>query len=366
MLSYYRFSAKQFLLWFMAFTVLGFILAQTEIADEIKSGGRFYAWEPWSWAFTAVYAYALVTPAIIYFCNKWPLGKTQIVKTFLKLVLLYIPITLIFITLMFAFRYLVYWLVPGVDFNPGDPVDIYVYEFPKTISFYFMVAFVAYTRFYRKQAHQEQLNAAKLHGELLDARLEVLQHQLRPHFLFNTLNLISSTMYQDVDKADSIIARLADLLRYSLATQHEPFVSLQQELDAMKSYLEIAQLRFGERLTTELQIEAAAQSVMIPVMLLQPLLENAVKYGIEPSDNGGSILISAKLVDNHLVIRIVNSIHQPSIKRSSFGIGLENTQKRLEYLYQEKASLVLSNPDEDRIELTIRLPVERLHHAAQD
>ena len=105
----------------MAFTVLGFILAQTEIADEIKSGGQFYAWEPWSWAFTAVYAYALVTPAIIYFCNKWPLGKTQIVKTFLKLVLLYIPITLIFITLMFAFLVIIGNLLADILYAVVDP-----------------------------------------------------------------------------------------------------------------------------------------------------------------------------------------------------------------------------------------------------
>jgi len=366
MLSYYRLSVKQFTLWFIAFSVLGVFLAQTEIADELKGGSQFYAWEPWSWAFTAVYAYAMVTPAIINYCNKWTLEKAQLVKTLVKLILLYIPVTFAFITCMLVFRYLVYWLMPGVDYDPGDLVDVYIYEFPKTISFYLMVAFVAYTKLYRQRAQQEQINAARLHGELVEARLEMLQHQLRPHFLFNTLNLISSTMYQDVDKADSIIARLADLLRYSLASQHEPFVSLREELDAMNSYLEIAQLRFGERLTTELQIEPASLSVMIPVMLLQPLLENAVKYGIEPSDNGGSILISAKLAENRLVIRIVNSLQQPTIKGSSFGIGLENTQKRLEYLYREKASLTLNKPAEDRIELLISLPVERLDRGTQN
>ncbi len=366
MLSYYRFSHKQYFLWLIVFSVLGVFLAQTEIADEIKGGSRFQAWEPWSWAFTAVYAYAVVTPVIVYYCNKWSLEKAQLAKTLVKLILLYIPVTLVFITCMLAFRYLVYWLMPGAVYDPGELVEVYIYEFPKTISFYFMVAFVTYTKLYRQRAQQEQINAARLHGELVEARLEALQHQLRPHFLFNTLNLISSTMYQDVDKADSIIARLADLLRYSLATQHEPFVSLGQEIEAMNSYLEIAQLRFGERLTTELQIEPASLAVMIPVLLLQPLLENAVKYGIEPSDNGGSILISTKLAEDRLVIRIVNSLQQPGVKSSSFGIGLENTQKRLEYLYRNKASLTLNKSVEDQVELVISLPVERLDHGSQN
>ena len=360
MFSFYRMSLKQFLFWLVVWTIIGIVLAQTEIANAKHSGFTGSDWQPWSWAFTAVYAYALVTPIIIYFCYLWSFDKGQIIRTSTKLLLLYLPITLAFITLMLGLRYLVYWLMLGEAFPHDEILSVYIYEFPKSFSFYFAVIFAAYTKIYQLKAQQEQINAAKLHGELLDARLEVLQHQLQPHFLFNTLNLISSTMYQNVDKADSIITRLADLLRYSLATQQKPFVTLQQELDAMKSYLEIAQLRFGERISTELQISPEAQSVMIPVMLLQPLLENAVKYGIEPSDNGGSILLCANIGDNNIVISIVNSLHQQSIYSSSFGIGLENTKKRLKYLYQDKASLSLSKIAEDKIELVIILPVERL------
>lgn len=366
MLSYYQFTAKQFLFWLAIWTLLGVILVQTEIADASRAGFNGEPWKPWSWAFTAVYAYALITPAISYFCHRWPFEKQQLVKTLVKLVLLYVPITLVFITLMLGFRHLVYWIVLAETYNQGEITSVYIYEFPKTLSFYFVVIFASYTKIYQQQAQQEQLIAARLHGELLDAKLEVLQHQLQPHFLFNTLNLISSTMYQNVDKADSIITRLADLLRYSLATQQKPFVTLQQELDAMKSYLEIAQLRFGERLSIELKVSDAAQSTMIPVMLLQPLLENAVKYGIEPSDSGGSIFISADLAENNLIIKIVNSLHQQIIKSSSFGIGLENTKKRLKFLYQNEASLSLTKTAKEKIELVIILPVDRLSDVGED
>ena len=360
MFAFYRMSLKQFLFWMMVWTFIGIVLAQTEIANATQSGFTGDAWQPWSWAFTAVYAYALVTPIIIYSCYLWSFDKGQIISTFTKLLLLYLPVTLVFITLMLTLRYLVYWLMLGEVFPHGEIVSVYFYEFPKSFTFYFAVIFATYARIFQQKEQQEKITAARLHGELLDAKLEVLQHQLQPHFLFNTLNLISSTMYQNVDKADSIITRLADLLRYSLATQQKPFVTLQQELDAMKSYLEIAQLRFGERLSTELQISTEAQSVMIPVMLLQPLLENAVKYGIEPSDNGGSILLSANISENKMTIKIVNSLHQQTIQSTSFGIGLENTKKRLKYLYQDKASLLLTKIADDKIELVIILPIERI------
>lgn len=361
--TYYRFTLRELLFWFIAWTVLAVIMAQTEVADAYRMGYQFFDWEPWSWAFSASYGYAVLSPVLVYFCHRWPFEKDHHIKTASKLILLYIPMALIFTSLMFALRHLIYWLVLGHSYPIYDVASRYLYEFPKSVSLFAIVIFITYTRIFQQRALQEKLNAARLHGELVDAKLDVLQSQLQPHFLFNTLNLISSTMYQNVDKADSIITRLADLLRYSLATRHKPFISLQQELDAMKSYLEIAKLRFGERLTTDLQIEPQALPVLIPVMLLQPLLENAVKYGIEPSDNGGSIALIATIKQNLLVIRIINSLHQQKAESESFGIGLENTQKRLSYLYQDKASLRLVQIDPDKIELVITLPIEQLRHA---
>ena len=359
----YRFTVKQLLFWFVAWSILGVILAQTEIADAYRGGFNGYPWEPWSWAFSAVYAFALLTPLIVYFCQQWRLEKRQFLPTIGKLLLLYFPITLTFITLMLGLRFLLYWILLDKGYAAGDMTSRYLYEFPKSLPFYFTVVFITYTRIYQQQAQQEQLNAARLQVELLDTKLEVLQHQLQPHFLFNTLNLISSTMYKNVDKADSIITRLADLLRYSLASKQQPFVSLQQELAAMNSYLEIAELRFGERLTTHLDIAPQTLPLMIPVMLLQPLLENAVKYGIEPADKGGTVSLKTAIEEEQLVITIVNALHPQSNKQASFGIGLENTRTRLDYIYAGKYSLTLKNLNEDKMELQIKLPVEQVNES---
>jgi sensor histidine kinase YesM len=359
----YSFTYREVAFWFIIWSILGVILAQTEIADANRGGFSGFAWEPWSWAFSAVYAYAVLTPIIVYYCKKWPYESTHFLNTSIKLILLYIPITLVFITLMLGLRSLVYSLLLGKGYAVGDVLTRYIYEFPKTIPFYLAVVFVTYTQFYQRKVQQEKLNAAKLEVELLDAKLEVLQHQLQPHFLFNTLNLISSTMYKNVDNADSIITRLADILRYSLASKQHPFVSLQQELEVMESYLEIAQLRFGERLKSELNISAETLPVMIPVMLLQPLLENAVKYGIEPSEQGGVISLTTFIEDDRMVVSIVNSLHLQSHKNESFGIGLDNSRTRLNYIYQDKHSLTLTEISTDKIELRIKLPIEPVKNA---
>ena len=117
-------------------------------------------------------------------------------------------------------------------------------------------------------------------------------------------------MYRDVDKADSIVTRLGDLLRYSLATEQKPFVPLKEEMQVMTSYLEIAKLRFGDRITTTINIAPETNDINIPAMLLQPLLEYAVKYGIEPSDENGQVLLTTTLENKHLIIKITNPWHQ--------------------------------------------------------
>lgn len=193
--------------------------------------------------------------------------------------------------------------------------------------------------------------------------MQTLRSQLQPHFLFNTLNLISSTVYQDADKADSIITRLGDLLRYSLATEQKPFVTFKEELQAMQSYLEISQLRFGERMALEIAVEPASELVLIPTMLMQPLLENAVKYGIEPSDETSKITLASTVTNGLLEIKITNPWYQQTQQQESFGIGLQNTKNRLKLLYQEQATVTLDSNYNDQVTLSIILPAQYLEHS---
>ena len=357
---YHRLTWKRFLYWIAIATGIGLFLVQTEIADAKFRGDLGLTWQPWVWTYSGVYSYTFISPIIIYFCYLWPLGRVSLVATTSKLAALYIPTTLLFITLMLISRQVAYLLVTGDFMDEWNLVDRYLYEFPKTIGIYLGFVFITYTKIYYDTSQREQLNAARLENELQTVRMQTLRSQLQPHFLFNTLNLISSTTYQDPDKADSIITRLGDLLRYSLATEQKPFVTLKEEMQAMSSYLEISELRFGERMSIDIIIDPQTELLLIPAMLLQPLLENAVKYGIEPSDVHGEVALHSHLIEGQLIITITNPWHQRRQQQESFGIGLKNAQNRLNLLYQDEASILLECENTQQVALTITLPAQQL------
>lgn len=361
---YRNLNSAQIAIWFIALTVIGFFLTQTQIADN--SGKPIKSWEPWLWEYSAIYCYGLLCPIIIFCCYQWPLDNQQRVSSFLKIIALYIPFTLVFISLMIITRNGFYLLITGDVWQQDGLFNRYIYELPKSFPFYFTIVFGTYTKIYFETYQQEKIHAAKLNEELLKVQIDVLRNQLQPHFLFNTLNLISSTMYQDVDKADSIIARLGDLLRYALATEKKPWVKLAEEMAVMESFLMIAQLRFGEKMATQITIAPEANNLMIPAMLLQPLLENAVKYGIEPSDNNEKISLDATLKNNMLEITIGNPIHAKVDEKTSFGIGLKNTKERLALLYGDKASFSITTLNADSVIVKITLPQLRQSEIADN
>jgi sensor histidine kinase YesM len=337
------------------------MIVQTEIADALQRGEQGLTWQPWLWTITAVYGYNIIAPFLIYCCEIWPLDKKHLLKTTIKLVLFYLPFTLFFITFNIGLRHIGHLLIEGSLFNVGDNtgeiVDRYIYEFTKAFFVYLTLVFITYAKIYYDSLQKEQLRVANLRHELQKVRIGTLRSQLQPHFLFNTLNLISGTLYQDPKKADEIIKRLEGLLHYSLATEQKNTVSLKEEVEMMVSYLDIAKLRFGERLSTVISIAPETNNLMIPSMLLQPLLENAVKYGIEPSDKTGEIALTTSLGSDELIIKVTNPWHQRRAQQESFGIGLSNTKNRLALLYQGQASVDLESTSEQQITLLIHLPV---------
>ncbi|MEW6997026.1 sensor histidine kinase [Colwelliaceae bacterium BS250] len=357
--NFYRsITLNQFLTTFFIVTILSVISAQTEIADALNRNENLSIWKPWFWAFSATYSYVLLCPIIIFCCKVWPINRQHILATTFKFILLYIPYTALFISVMLLTRETGHYIIEGVFHDFGNLWSRYQYELPKTITVYLAIIFASYMKNYYITAQKEQLKAAKLNEELAIAKIDALRNQLNPHFLFNTLNLISSTMYVSIDKADSIITRLGDLLRYSLTTESKPWVKLEEEMTVMMSFLEIAELRFGDKMILNIQISPQANSVMIPAMLLQPLLENAVKYGIEPADKSSTISLHVELLEDKLQILLSNDYHPTAPDDKSFGIGLMNTQKRLKVLYENESSLTLGEPIDGIITLKILLPLK--------
>jgi LytS/YehU family sensor histidine kinase len=193
---------------------------------------------------------------------------------------------------------------------------------------------------------------------LAEAQLAQLKAQLRPHFLFNALNTISSLMQTNVDQADRLLARLGDFLRASLQAGDRNLVPLSEELRLLELYAQIMQERFGDRLTLTWDIDPAATQAAVPALLLQPLLENAFKHGVERSGRAEMVKITVKRADTALHISIRNTGSTLSEQRSG-GIGIRNCRERLRMLYGADASLELMEQD-GAVEARLTLPLNEL------
>jgi two-component system LytT family sensor kinase len=207
-------------------------------------------------------------------------------------------------------------------------------------------------------ARDSKLRAAQLEGQLAKAELEVLKNQLQPHFLFNTLNLVSSLIHTDAASADDMIGDLGSLLRISLESQAANEVPLAEEMKAVELYLNIQRLRFQDTLTVEIQMDPNTLEARVPHLILQPLVENAFRHGISKRVGPGLLKIESRQVNGKLKVRISDNGPGTNVQIASAGIGLSNTRARLERLYGNRAALAFDNsPAGFSVELQFPLTV---------
>jgi two-component system LytT family sensor kinase len=202
-----------------------------------------------------------------------------------------------------------------------------------------------------------------------EAQLKMLRYQLNPHFLFNTLNAISTLILEkNTDLANRMVTRLSSFLRYSLDNDPMQKITLEQELQALQLYLDIEKVRFEERLSLEVNIEETAKDALIPSLLLQPLVENAIKYGIAKAEGGGHLKISAKVFAGDLLMEVSDDGPGCELVNNSIpdakGVGLRNTRERLAALYGSEHSIKLSQTDPHGLTICIRMPFTPKHGPA--
>ncbi len=200
-------------------------------------------------------------------------------------------------------------------------------------------AFYAYYRGMREQ----EFKAAELKQQLSESQFRLLKMQLHPHFLFNALHSISTLVYTDPPRADRIIVQLSDLLRLSLETTEVVTVPLQEELQYVMKYLEIERIRFSDRLQTSFSIEPGTVSLDVPNLILQPLVENAIKHGTSKLSEGGRIDIKVYKERGGLVIAVEDNGPGFARNATSGGVGTRNVRDRLQRLYAFRASLTIKN-----------------------
>ena len=272
-----------------------------------------------------------------------------------------------------AIYLLIGWMVKVVAYRPIPSITelfdfLFFFNMPTALMCYATILLVSHALDYYKQYQEEELKASRLKAELAEAQLRVTQAQLQalkmqlhPHFLFNTLNSISALLDEDVEAADEMLARLGDLLRLTLANSGAQEVTLQEELEFLRCYLEIERVRFQDRLTVQMDIDPESLDALVPNLILQPIVENAIRHGIATRIAPGRIEIRAARAGDVLQLQVKDN--GPGIRAKADatvtnreGVGLNNTRSRLKQLYGPRHRFELSDAVGGGLLLTIEVP----------
>jgi sensor histidine kinase YesM len=278
-------------------------------------------------------------------------------------------------------RRVIYALLGLGSYDYGIMPIRYAMEFPNDLIDYALLASILHLILHYRSARERELRLAQLETELTQTRLRALEGQLRPHFLFNALNTVSSIMYRDVGAADRVLRQLGDLLRSSLRTDGLNEVSLHEEIATLELYLAVMRARFGDRLEFNLAVDASAHDALVPYLLLQPLVENALEHGDPGPGQPARIDIRAQRRADLLVLQVEDNgpgwpavaggtaradraselphAGDPRSATETNGIGLANTAARLTHLYGDRHSFELSNGQPSGFRVTIRIPYRK-------
>ncbi|MGO8991871.1 MAG: sensor histidine kinase [Polyangiaceae bacterium] len=310
--------------------------------------------------FQCVWQWALFTPIIFALSARFPIERRRWLLT--------LPLHLVF---MFGFAVLDvvtdYVLSPWVDPSITSSITKrFSEEFFMNVLNYFAVLSVGHALRFYALSHQRLLEASRLQGELLRARLTALEMRLQPHFLYNTLHSIAALVrVQRGPEAISMIAGLGDLLRDVLDSDGAVEVPLHRELDLARRYLAIEQIRFGDRLQVRVNAEPAVMDAMVPTLLLQPIVENAVRHGIEADPDASLVEIDARRDGGTLTLQVHDDGHCAHPRdgadgpRVRDGIGLGTTRERLREMFGDDCSVSLTSGERGDVTTTVRLPLRR-------
>lgn len=250
--------------------------------------------------------------------------------------------------------------------HPFDAIRLFNQTFGTfdvSVMIYFAVVFVNHTIDYYRRLQEQVVHAAKLKTELVNAQLDALRGQLQPHFLFNTLNAIAVLIEENPFAARKTVNLLSDLLRMTLEHQQEREVPLSREMEFITRYLQIYEVRFGSRLTVDIRVDTDTNDLLVPYLILQPIVENALRHGIEKIPGVG--IIRMKAFRNDGFLRLVVSDSGPGLSNPEMqcvinsGVGLRNTRNRLEHHYGEQGRLDITDSNLGGLEVIISIPFHR-------
>ncbi len=274
------------------------------------------------------YTWAILTPVVLWLGARFSIQKKNWWRT--------VPLQILFAVVFAIIHVPIFTLtLPLIGYESSARVarSVFLARFHSDLLTYWLLVGLRHAVDYYRKFQDRELKATQLEARLAETQLQVLKMQLQPHFLFNTLHAISALVHKDAEAADRMITRLAEFLRLTLDTVGVQEIELRGELESLDKYLEIEQVRFGNRLTVVRSIEPQTLDLLVPNLILQPLVENALRHSIAPRAAGGRIEIRASREGNNLVIDVVDDGNASETIPLREGVGLTNTRARLQQLY---------------------------------
>lgn len=318
------------------------------------------------------YIWAAFLPAVLWMAKRYPIRRGHLLPSLLKHIGFAIP-------LAFANSALRILLIPqfraslGVSEAGGGPLGALLgfaaYEAPLHFLVYSAILGVTFAVDYARRLREREVATARLSAQLAHAQLQALRAQLNPHFLFNALNGVA-TLIRDGDQTRAIrlLVKLSDLLRYVLDEGGDQEVPLKTELSFIRRYLQIEQIRFEDRFTITLNIDPDVEGALVPSLLLQPVVENAVRHGIARRSGATGLTISARHAQGDLELRVVDDgpgFDEKAWEEAGRGMGIKNTRSRLAQMYGEEQSLTMERLSPHGAVVTIRVPF-RVGHSPEE
>lgn len=304
------------------------------------------------------YSWAFLTPLIIRLIDRYPLDR----RRWRQGLLLHLPSSVIFPLLQLALHSSLWqWAAPAT-FKGASLVEMFFTMFSRkfhiSLLTYWAIVGAGHALRYYRNYRDEELQRSQLNEQLTRAQLDALKMQLHPHFLFNTLNTITALIRQDQRKAEQMIAQLSYLLRLALDNEATKEVTLRQEMEFLDKYLEIEQARFHDRLIIDRRIDQRSLDAHVPNMILQPIVENAIRHGIARRAGAGLIQITVERINGSLLLLVRDDGRGviTNTEPDKAGVGIANTRARLERLYGADHRFELSNAVDGGAEVSIVIP----------
>src|SRR6266545_4469166 len=352
-------------LFFSGWTLVGIIFAGISYAAAIGENNKEFGFvSALRLNLVQFYLWAILSPLIFRFSRRFPIEFRPLN---LRNLLLYFPALISFAGIHQIIHLAVLWsIIPRWRRQFPALIDCYRAYFG--FGFYIdliialLIVIAVHALLYYQNFRASELAQSSLKSQLARAQLRALKMQLHPHFLFNTLHSISSLVLEDPPKANSMIARLGDFLRLTLENSDQQLVSLKEETDFLRCYLEIEQVRFGDRLILSFELEPQALSAQVPHLILQPVVENAIQHAIAPRVTRGQINIEAKRLNSLLRLEVRDNGAGISSNGDLLGIeglGLSNVRARLHQMYGSDFRFELMNARDGGLTVVMEIPFQR-------